>query len=371
MDGATLQGFVVTPLKERNRKIKTMKLPIHKLLTLTSLLLCGMIPSYGEEGDDVYFVNNPNAEKYAVILVGASASEEYEAKFFSWATHLRDSLVSEYGYQEDKVTMLLGNKPKDFGGLATLGACRVENIESLVNQLSNKVEASDQLTIFLFGHGTGFGEESKFNIAGPDINGTQFGALLSVIKARSVIVINSTSASYDFSSALAGPGRVVLSATRSSAEKYDTKFPEYLLEGIQGHRADRDKNQRLSVLEAFMFAQDRVQNFFRDEGRLASEHSALDDNADGIFSTEPSAKQNDGRLAEIAYLDAGLGESRTLTSSAAQIKTKMDNLERSVFLLRGQKTEMSEAQYWQRMEPLLIELAQSSRSFASENNGAK
>ena len=44
----------------------------------------------------------------------------------------------------------------------------------------------------------------------------------------------------------------------------------------------------------------------------------------------------------------------------------MQDLERSVFLLRNQKAAMSEQQYWQRMEPLLIELAEVSSAYRQE-----
>lgn len=351
-----------------------MKLLLKKFTAVVSIVIgtfCVALSSLAADGEDQYFVIDPNANKYVVILVGASVGPEYEQKFFSWGTNLRHALVSGYGYQPDNVRMLLGNKPKDHAGLATLGACRSENIEKLFNQLAKEMKPEDQLTVFLIGHGSGFGEDSKFNIVGPDVTGAQFGKMLSVVKARSVIVMNTTSASHDFSRALAGLGRVVLSATRSASEKYDTKFPEYLLEGIKDHSADRDKNQRLSVLEAFMFASDRVQNFFRDEGRLATEHSALDDNADGIFTLEPNTKQADGRLAEIAYLDVGAGSEQTLSAAAAKLKTQMDNLERSVFLLRGEKASMSEQQYWQRMEPLLIDLAKVNQAFLNETGNSE
>jgi hypothetical protein len=47
----------------------------------------------------------------------------------------------------------------------------------------------------------------------------------------------------------------------------------------------------------------------------------------------------------------------TLRNLTARVRA----LERSIILLRHQKTEMSDRDYWQQMEPLLIDLARSSR----------
>lgn len=310
-----------------------------------------------------YFLNDPSAKKYAMILVGTSFDLEHEQQFALWATTLYDALVKDLHYDPDNLFLLLGNKPKDYQGVATLGACRLENLRNIFNKLAAIIQPHDQLTVFLFGHGSGFDDEAKFNIVGPDITGREFATFLNALKVNNMVVIDTTSASHDFSQALSAPGRVVISATRSRAEKYDTRFPGYVVEAIRQHSGDRDKNQRLSALETFLFAKNRVDSFYADGGTLSTEHSSVDDNGDGIFSMEANFAQGDGRLAEIAYLDADLADAGQLSAAASELKIKMDNLERSVFLLRGQKDTMTEQQYWQQMEPLLIDLSKVSKAF--------
>ncbi|MEX1032562.1 MAG: hypothetical protein WDZ30_04330, partial [Cellvibrionaceae bacterium] len=197
---------------------------------------------------------------------------------------------------------------------------------------------------------------------GVNLAGAEFGALLNSINTQNIIAVNTTSASHDFSQSLSGNGRVIVSATRSRAEKYDTVFPRYFVEALKGHAADRDKNRRVSVLEAFNYAKARVDSYFKNQGMLATEHATLDDNGDGVFSPNPDGR-GDGRLAEIAYFDVSGAGATNLSPEAARLRTQMSSLERDIFLLRANKASLTESEYWARLEPLLIELAKITREF--------
>ncbi|MDP1931363.1 MAG: hypothetical protein Q8L60_07900 [Gammaproteobacteria bacterium] len=308
--------------------------------------------------EDVFFRNIPGAERYAVIITGAAASEEIGDRFWQWSLSLHDVLARDYGYSEDTITLLI-----DDGGAGRMsgsridGSSRREDIESAFTALSGRTRPGDQVAVFLIGHGSGAELDAKFNIVGPDITGVEFAALLDQFNQQDIIVINTTSASYEFSAALSGRGRVIVSATRSQAERYDPMFARYLIEALDGRAGDRDKNNRVSVLEVFTYAGTSVLGWYRDQGRLPTERAVLDDNGDGIFSIDPAPGGGDGGLAEIAYLDAPSVGAQKTSSEARQLMAEMQDLERSVFLLRGQKTNYLEDDYWNRMETLLIELA--------------
>jgi hypothetical protein len=160
---------------------------------------------------------------------------------------------------------------------------------------------------------------------------------------------------------------VIVCATRSAAERYDTTFARFLLAALENHAADRDKNGRVSLFEIFLFVKQKVNSWYTEQDRLPSEHPTLDDNGDGRLRSDPEPTGDDGRLAQIADVDSlatllpeAVTEGpafETLRKLAAQVRA----LERSIILLRHQKTEMSDRVYWQQMEPLLIDLARSSR----------
>ena len=117
--------------------------------------------------------------------------------------------------------------------------------------------------------------------------------------------------------------------------------------------------------EAFLFADRQVKKWYADQGRIPTEHASLEDNGDGIFSVNPDPEEDDGRLAQIAYLDL-LSSERSQNPTgvdASQIQrldAKVRELERSVFLLRNDKSQMPQDAYQNQLEKLLIELARNS-----------
>ncbi|MGI1679903.1 MAG: hypothetical protein K6L75_14270 [Cellvibrionaceae bacterium] len=339
--------------------IKTM---LNKTKTLFFVFCFLSLPAYSQEGGR--YISDPNAKKYAVILVGASYEDKYEKQFKTWAIELRKSLIKEYGYKASHITVLLGDESKR--NIGSDGKANTSNIQKSFKGLSKKIKNRDQLLLVMFGHGSGEGSSSKYQIVGPDLTALEFAAMLSDIDTQNIVIVNTTSASHGFTKALASPGRVLLSATRSRAEIYDTVFPHYFVEGLQKKNADRDKNDRVSVLESYLYANSKVADYYKKNDILPSEHATLEDNDDTVFSVDPT-NQNDGRIAEIAYFDVDALSNNNLSPKVAALKSKMDSLERDIFLLRGKKHQLDMPEYWQRLEPLLINLAKTTRDFHAEN----
>lgn len=338
------------------------------LLPLVVSVTCGAVGAQelrlSDAEDTPWFRQTEDSNKYAVIITGAAASDTIRGRFRSWSVDLYDALVADYGYGQDHVTLLLddgenvGNaQPK------VTGSSTIVDVETTLGQLHSRVSDGDQLTIFVIGHGSGTFGDAKFNNVGPDMTGRDLGDMLLPFQDQDIVVFNTTSASFEFSRELSALGRVIVSATRSPAERYDPVFAGFLIEGLRGHRADLDRNGRISVLEAFNYASGRVAEWYAEQGRLATEHAVLDDSGDGLFSREPGAMQADGMLAEIAYLDViGLVDEKT-SPAAPQIKAEMQVLERDIFLLRSQKQNYLEDDYWNRLEALLIDLAVRTRRY--------
>ena len=117
------------------------------------------------------------------------------------------------------------------------------------------------------------------------------------------------------------------------------------------------------MLEAFNYAKNSVAQWYEEQGRLAAEHAGLDDNGDALFSLNPGAEEADGRLAEIAFIDTLVESNKGLTEQAVRLKSSMQEIERSVFILRGRKADFLEADYWRQMETLLVDLARTTGRF--------
>lgn len=316
-----------------------------------------------------FFRDSPDSTKYAVIMAGPTVGEENKSTFRQRAFSLHDILARDYGYSSDTISLLFADGDTQTpGGERIDGACDLQGIEQQFASLKSVVNTGDQITVFLIGHGSGAEEEAKFNIVGPDITGVQFSEILDDFDQQDMVIVNTTSASFGFSASLSSEGRVVISSTRSAMEKFDPIFSRYFIEALDSRNGDRDKNSRVSMLEAFNYAKSNVEEFYEQQGRLAAEHAGLDDNGDALFSLNPTIAEIDGRLAEIAYIDTLIDDSADLPEEAVRLKSAMQELERSVFILRGRKADYLEADYWQQMEVLLIDLSRATGQFNEQIN---
>ena len=137
-----------------------------------------------------------------------------------------------------------------------------------------------ELWIVLVGHGTFDGKEAKLNLRGPDLSATELAEWLKPFQ-RPLAIIDTTSSSAPFLSKLAAPKRVIVSATRSGNEHNYARFGKYLAEAVADAKSDLDKDGQISLLESFLSASHRTNEFYKTENRLATEHALIDDNGDG------------------------------------------------------------------------------------------
>jgi len=337
------------------------------VLALLSVLLWSSTPVNAQSLDNEdmpWFREHPEKQKFAVILTGAAATDDIRRRFRQWSVDLHDVLVEQYGYGTDHVILLLddGENIGDAGERVN-GGTSLDEIYDAFDALLPQVSEGDQISVFMIGHGTSSSGEAKFNNVGPDITGAEFAAILDEFSAQDIVVINTTSASFEFSRALSAPGRIIISATRSRAERYDPIFAGYLIRGLNEHAADIDRNGRVSLLELFNYATRNVARWYDEAGRLSTETAVIDDTGNGMFSREPGPRESDGLLAEIAYVDAIQADDGKQSPEAMTVRAQMQELERAVVLLRGQKDNYLENDYWSRLETLLVDLARATRRY--------
>src|SRR5262249_35212517 len=147
-----------------------------------------------------------------------------------------------------------------------------------------------------------------------------------------IVFIDTTGASFPFLHRLAARGRIVLTATDSIAQQFETVFPEFFVKAFDDEAADADKNGRVSIWGAFDYASAEVRQWFEQKGQLPTERPLLDDTGTGI-GREAQAPGADGALARITYLepepalelpsDAGLA---TLVKRRAALESALEEL---------------------------------------------
>jgi hypothetical protein len=226
-------------------------------------------------------------------------------------------------------------------------------------------EKSPELWLVLIGHGTFDQREVKFNFRGPDVTDRELASWADAYQGR-LAVINTASASGSFVRTMSKPERIVITATKNEGEQSYARFGRFFAEAVGGiEGGDLDNDDQVSLLEAWLHASRRVAEFYKSEGRIATEHALLDDNGDQLGSrsewfegttptqtASPEAKP-DGDLAAQKVLVKNAFE-RLLSPGQRE---KRDGLERQVVELRRSKETLEEADYYAKLETLLLELA--------------
>jgi hypothetical protein len=166
-----------------------------------------------------------------------------------------------------------------------------------------------------------------------------------------------------------------MTATKTGAEINFSRFGEFLSEAVGDPKFDLDKDGQTSAFEAFLSASRRTAAFYDGEGRLATEHSLLDDNGDGLgiradfFRGVRLVKKVqgeatvDGRLAHKFHLVRSDSEQQ-LSPESRQLR---DQLEQEVIQLRDRKSTFEdEDAYYVQLEELLVQLAKSYEASSSD-----
>ncbi len=297
-------------------------------------------------------------ERFALIVTGAPGGEAFAKTYDTWQQQLTGNLVEHLGLTPENVIVLSGTS-HDGAQQSTQ-----QNVRAAVASLRTRVGKDDLLLILLVGHGTLDSGEAKFNLVGPDLTSMEWGELLREMPGR-IVAVNTTGGSFPFLRDLAARGRIVLTATQSVAQRYDTVFTEQFVAALQDPAADLDKNGRVSVWELFLRTSHGVAAHYERQGLLPTERAMLDDNGDGE-GLEAGGKGDDGALARATYLarDAVANES---DPEMIDLLTRRRALEEQAERLKQRKATMPLEAWEREFEQLMIELARVSRRIRSRS----
>ncbi len=291
-------------------------------------------------------------QRHALIVTGATGGSLYAVQYREWSETLVRTLIDRLDFDPARVVSLSETDPPDRVSTAA-------NVRTHLASLRRTVARDDLLLIVLIGHGTFDGVDAKFNLVGPDLESAEWATLLRGLRAR-LVVVNTAAASFPFLERLAGRRRIVISATDSVAQRFDTVFPGHFIGALSDDSADIDKNGRISIWEAFIFAGAGVRRYYQQRGQLTTERPLLDDNGDGI-GREAAGQGEDGSLASRTYLDEPAPDAPPTDEVLLHLLQRRAALEAEVDELKLKKTFMQPAEYAAEFERLMIELAKVSR----------
>jgi hypothetical protein len=305
---------------------------------------------------------------HLLIVVGLSGDPEHAELFRKWGAALAQTATDRLGVPKENVTLLTDEETPPAGAA---GRSTREAIVKALGGLASSAGPDDTVMIVLFGHGTFDGKTAKFNLPGPDMTPAEFAPLLARLRSKRVVFADTGSASGPFVEALSGPGRVVLAATRTGAEKYATLFGGPFVEAFSTEAADTDRNGRVSVLEAFEYARKQVATGYQREGLLQTEHAILDDNGDREGSMEPGPQAKDGQSAAVLSLGSMREGAAPANAELRTLYAERQALERQIESLKLLKSGMEPDKYAAELEKLATELALKGRQIRDAERKGK
>ena len=300
-------------------------------------------------------------ERYALVVSGASGGDPYGPKYDNWRVSLLATLRDTFGYPADHLFVLAEGESRG------VGKATRENVQRALRDLQRRLTKDDLLLVLLIGHGTSLdgGEDAKFNLVGPDLSAREWSELLNPIPGR-LIFVDTTAASFPFMQKIAGRGRVVLTATDSAAQQFETVFPEFFVKAFEDPVADLDKNGRVSVLEAFGYASAGVRQWYEARGQLPTERPLLDDDGDGL-GREADNPGPDGTIASVSYLDPGAPTFVAGDAVLTALLKRRAELEAEIEDLKARRSLMPPGQYDAQLEKILLELARLSAQIRAKS----
>jgi hypothetical protein len=312
-----------------------------KFLATGSALALGLLPALAQ------------AALYVTIVEGLGGQPQYEDEFAAAG----EKIVAASESMTDK------EKVSRFAGTAATRAAVMKHFADL----GKKMTADDRAAIYLVGHGSFDGETYKFNIAGPDLSGADLKKVMEGLPGRNHFLVSPGSTSGALIEAITGvpaprddvPGRpaatapaakespyLLIAGTRNGNERNATQFGRHFADALTSKEADLNKNNSISIQEAFDYAEQRVGSYFEDEGKLATEHAQL--------RGEGAAQFNLSRLnalqikEELANADDGLAE---LLKRRAELDAQIEDLQ-------VRRTQLTNADYLAQLQTLILQSAE-------------
>lgn len=229
-------------------------------------LLCALNVSPAAAGEGAGELAQParaaagSATTRAVLVSGLGGSKQYSRVLLDWVTRLHGVLTAECGVSPANIVVLTETEdPKT--NPPRLKATS-ENLKAALQKMSKLLRPKDQFILFLAGHGQVNEESGKLCLPGSDIRAGELGELVDALPAQELIIINAASGGADFLKSYLRPQRVIITATGYETEGTQTYFAEFFIRGLEGHRADLNKDNLVDMLEAYAYGARETANFY-------------------------------------------------------------------------------------------------------------
>lgn len=269
------------------------------------------------------------AASQVLVVSGIGGEAEFETRFAEWSQKVATASASITG------------DPKRVVRLSGAGARR-DAVLAAMKTATDSLVAGDQFTLVLLGHGTFDGTEYRFNLPGDDITGTELLAALDRMPSTvPQLVVNATSTSGAVADKWAKPHRLVITSTKSGGQRNAPKFGGFWADALSSSEADLDKDGTLTAKEAYEYATRKVADAYKADAAIATENAR-------IGGAEPAR-----------FVVARIGVAAMFASDAqlSEMRGQQGVITGRLAELRALKGQLSQDEYYNRIEPVLVEMA--------------
>ncbi len=270
---------------------------------------------------------NAQAALYVTIVQGLGGEPAFEENFHEQSQTIAEASASLT--DSENITLF-----------SATDATR-ENLLAHFSELSAGMNEDDRAAIYLIGHGSFDGEEYKFNIPGLDITTDDILGIMNAFPGQNHFLLNTSSTSGALLEPLQDENRILVTATRNGNEKNATFFGKYFVEALSSEDADLNKNNSISIEEAFSYAQRQVEEYFESQGQLATEHAEI--------SGDGAAQFTLARINPVVI--------STENPRIAELQEQSLEIDRQIESLQLRRGEMSNAEYIEQLQALILQSA--------------
>ena len=267
-----------------------------------------------------------------LVVTGVSGEPRFAKEFSEQARSIIASL-GKAGVPGDRIVWLAETEQPTVAGRSTR-----ERVEQEMVRLAGGTGSGEQVLLVFIGHGSDAGEP-KLNLPGPDLTAADLAPGAGGYGTKPVAVVVAASSSGGFAEKLAGPGRLIITATRTGQERNEVRFGHWFAQAFAGGAADIDKDGALSLFEAYAYTVREVKREYESGNKLLTEHARITDST--------LARQ---------FVFGAAGAVPTDAASQALVEKKR-TLESQIAALRARKPQMDSTAYEKQLEALLVELA--------------
>lgn len=294
------------------------------------LLLCAIF---------MFTTPSASASTYSVVVTGLGGAPEYSDAFEASSESFVQALRSL-----DTNDLLTAQLDETATRQQILQAIEqmADRMQADIDNASLQGTLSDPtFVLILTGHGNADSAGWRFNVAGPDLTTEDLVAALNVLPTSRQLIVLAASASGAVLDTLSQLGRVLVTATKSGGEINAVRFPTYLAQAFQDDVADYNRNEILTIAEAFRFADARTREYYEQQNLLASEHARI------------RGEESD----EMAVALLGSLQNAKDDPAVVELLDERSVLENTFKSLIERKPDMLVEDYYNELEELLLSIA--------------